>query len=71
MDRSKGVNICDTLRDLLPFAQFKKCVKHLLRSVAFSKVASTMGVFLFFKIILMVPNRAKLLILSNESKQFE
>ena len=48
MDRLTDVNICDTVRDLLPFGQSKKRVKHLLRSVAFSKVAGTMGVFLFF-----------------------
>ena len=31
--------ICDALRDLVPFVQFKKCKKHPWRSVIFSKVA--------------------------------
>ena len=32
-------NICDALRDLVPFVQFKKSEKHPWRSVTFSKVA--------------------------------
>ena len=32
-------SICDVLRDLVPFVQFKKCEKHPLRSITFSKVA--------------------------------
>ena len=31
--------ICDALRDLVPFLQFKKCGKHPWRSVTFTKVA--------------------------------
>ena len=31
--------ICDVLRDLVPFAQFKKREKHPWRSASFSKVA--------------------------------
>ena len=31
--------ICDALRDLVPFAQFKKHEKHPCRSATFSKVA--------------------------------
>ena len=31
--------ICDALRDLVPFVQFKKREKHPWRSVTFSKVA--------------------------------
>ena len=31
--------ICDVLRDLVPFVQFKKREKHQWRSVTFSKVA--------------------------------
>ena len=31
--------ICDALRDLVPFAQFKKREKHPCTSVNFSKVA--------------------------------
>ena len=31
--------ICDALRDLVPFVQFKKREKHPRRSVNFSKVA--------------------------------
>ena len=30
--------MCDALRDLIPFAQFKKTEKRLWRSVTFSKV---------------------------------
>ena len=33
------LSICDTLRDLVPFVQFKKREKHPWRSVNFSKVA--------------------------------
>ena len=33
------IRICDALRDLVPFVQFKKREKHLWRSVNFSKVA--------------------------------
>ena len=29
---------CDALRDFVPFAEFKKCEKHLWRSVTFSNV---------------------------------
>ena len=32
-------NYCDALRDLVPFAQFKKREKHSWKSVTFSKVA--------------------------------
>ena len=32
------VNICDALRDLVPFVQFKKREKHLWKSVDFSKL---------------------------------
>ena len=35
----RGGLICDALRDLVPFVQFKKREKHLWRSVNFSKVA--------------------------------
>ena len=35
--------ICDALRDLVPFAQFKKPEKHPWRSVTFSKVAGFCG----------------------------
>ena len=34
-----GNYICDALRDLLPFVQFRKREKHPWRSVTFSKVA--------------------------------
>ena len=34
-----GPNICGALRDLVPFAQFKKLGKHPWKSVNFSKVA--------------------------------
>ena len=32
------ITICDALRDLVPFAQFKKREKHPWRSVTFIKV---------------------------------
>ena len=35
----KRHQICDALRDLVPFVQFKKREKHQLRGVNFSKVA--------------------------------
>ena len=38
--RKKPVVICDALRDLVPFVQFKKREKHPWRSVTFSKVAA-------------------------------
>ena len=41
---------CDALRDLVPFAQFKKREKHPWRSVAFSKVPCYWGVFLLVKL---------------------
>ena len=44
---------------LVPFVQFKKREKHPWRSVTFSKVAGFYHVFQVFKIIQMVPNRAK------------
>ena len=46
------------LRDLVPFVQLKKHEKHPWRSVTFS-VALLRGFFHIFKIIQMVPNRAK------------
>ena len=33
------INVCDALRDLVAFVQFKKREKHPWRSVNFSKVA--------------------------------
>ena len=33
------LNICDALRDLVAFVQFKNCVKQPWRSVTFSKIA--------------------------------
>ena len=33
--------MCDVLRDLVLFVQFKKCEKHTWRSVTFSKVAGS------------------------------
>ena len=36
---STSYTICDALRDLIPFVQFKKREKHPWRSVNFSKVA--------------------------------
>ena len=40
--------ICDALRDLVPFVQFKKLEKHLWRSVNFSKVAGFSLPWVFF-----------------------
>ena len=37
--QNANLNICGALRDLVPFAQFKKREKHPWRSVNFSKVA--------------------------------
>ena len=31
--------LCDVLRDLVPFVQFRKCEKRPWKSVTFSKVA--------------------------------
>ena len=59
------LSILDALRGLVPFLQFKKREKHSWRSVTFSKVAecfsrfSSIGVFYVFKVVQMVPNRAK------------
>ena len=38
-DHLHNYEICDALRDLVPFVQFKKHEKHPGRSVTFSKVA--------------------------------
>ena len=38
-EMSDRLQICDALRDLVIFIQFKKREKHLWRSVNFSKVA--------------------------------
>ena len=37
--------ICDALRDLVPFVQFKKREKHPWRSVNFSKVAGSLQLY--------------------------
>ena len=39
MRRTILIEICDALRDLVPFVQFKEREKHPWRSVNFSKVA--------------------------------
>ena len=44
----KMLTICDALRDLIPFVQFKKREKHPLRSDTFNKVA---GFSLKFSVI--------------------
>ena len=57
--------ICDALRDLIPFVQFKKRERVLLL-VKFKALASIFtksntppwGVFHVFKIVQMIPNRA-------------
>ena len=53
--------ICDVLRDLVPFVQFKKREKHPWRSATFCNKSNTssISVFHMFKIVQMVPNRAK------------
>ena len=49
-------NICDALRNFLPFAQFKKREQHPWRSVTFTKVAGLQrntppeAFFTFFKL---------------------
>ena len=40
-------SICDVLRDLVPFVQFKKSERHPSRSVTFKKVA---GFSMFFEL---------------------
>ena len=49
-------NICDALRNLVPFVQFKKREIHPWRCVTFRKVAGY-DVFHFFWILQMVTNR--------------
>ena len=46
----KGIKICDALRDLLPFVQFKKREKHPWRSVYFSKVAGFFNLYKWYQI---------------------
>ena len=61
------MNICDALRDLVPFVQFKKREKHPWTSVTFCrlktatllKVTLLDGCFSLFKIVQMVPNCTK------------
>ena len=50
--------MCNALRDLAPFVQFKKREKHQWRSDTFA----TLGVFHLFKIVQMIPNREKRLV---------
>ena len=57
---SRLVSICNTLRNLAPFLQFKKREKHPWE--CYYKKNSSMGVFQVFKTVLMVPNPAKRLI---------
>ena len=40
------MELCDALRNLVPFVQFKKHEKHLLRSATFSKAASSLQLYL-------------------------
>ena len=49
-NKSEDDNICDALRDLVPFVQFKKREKHTWRSVTFSKVTPPWVFFTFFKL---------------------
>ena len=44
--KTKVFSICDALRDLVAFVQFKKREKHLWRSVTFSKVSGCFSRFL-------------------------
>ena len=55
--------LCDALRDLVLFVQFKKCEKHLWRSVNFSKVAG-FSIFLISKVF----NSQKLFSVNNFPK---
>ena len=43
------ISLCDTLRDLVPFVQFKKCDKRPRRSVTFSIVVTLLKVTLFLE----------------------
>ena len=45
-----GLNVCDALRDLVPFVQFKKREKHPWRSDNFSKVAGFVPVSFLIKL---------------------
>ena len=54
--------VCDALRDLVPFVQFKKHEKHewrIVKPATLLKVRLLHGFFHIFKIVQMVPNRAK------------
>ena len=61
--------IRDALHDLVPFIQFQKREKHPWRTVTFIKAfnftksnTAPWVFFMFFKIVQMVPNRAKSLV---------
>ena len=54
MTYKRSSTICDVLRDLVPFLQFKKRKKHSWKSVN----TPPWVFFMFFIIVQMVPNRA-------------
>ena len=45
MTKESKENICDALRDLAPFVQFKKREKHPWRGVNFSKIAGSLQLY--------------------------
>ena len=62
-----NILICDALRDLVPFAQFKKREKHPKRSVTFSKVASNKSANLL-KVTLLHGRFSRFLNCTNDTK---
>ena len=62
-----NILICDALRDLVPFAQFKKREKHSKRSVTFSKVASNKSANLL-KVTLLHVRFSRFLNCTNDTK---
>ena len=62
-----NILICDALRDLVPFAQFKKREKHPKRSVKFSKVASNKSANLL-KVTLLHGRFSRFLNCTNDTK---
>ena len=54
-------NICDALRDLVPFVQFKKREKHPWKSVNFSKVECNLKIF-------RKPSRMQIVVFVRECK---
>ena len=62
-----NIFICDALRDMVPFVQFKKCEKHPKRSLTFSKVASYKSANLL-KVTLLHGRFSRFLNCTNDTK---